>query len=105
MKFRNICVNGINYGDENTISDIFFKTLPKVTNVDFKDEHFFKELTSYSFNPSHLLYQMLLGLSLCHTVVIEKKLDNVHYNASSPDELALINFAKYCGFEYIGTDE
>jgi phospholipid-transporting ATPase len=26
------------------------------------------------------------------------------YNASSPDELALINFAKFCGFEYLGTD-
>lgn len=27
------------------------------------------------------------------------------YNASSPDELALVNFAKFCGVEYCGTDE
>lgn len=27
------------------------------------------------------------------------------YNASSPDELALVNFAKFTGFEYLGTDE
>lgn len=27
------------------------------------------------------------------------------YNASSPDELALVNFAKFCGVEYVGTDE
>lgn len=27
------------------------------------------------------------------------------YNASSPDELALINFAKFCGFEYKGMDD
>lgn len=27
------------------------------------------------------------------------------YNASSPDELALVNFAKFCGIEYAGTDE
>ncbi len=27
------------------------------------------------------------------------------YNAASPDELALLNFAKFCGFEYLGKDE
>lgn len=29
----------------------------------------------------------------------------MYYNASSPDELALVNFAKFCGFEFIGTDD
>lgn len=41
-------------------------------------------------------------LSLCHTVITEEKDGNIVYNASSPDELALINFARYCGFEYLG---
>lgn len=27
------------------------------------------------------------------------------YNASSPDELALINFAKFCGMKFMGTNE
>ena len=27
------------------------------------------------------------------------------YNAASPDELALVNFAKYSGYEYTGLDE
>lgn len=26
------------------------------------------------------------------------------YNASSPDELAFINMARYCGWEYLGID-
>ena len=45
-------------------------------------------------------------LALCHTVIIEE-LDNgeLQYNAASPDELALLNFAKYCGFVYKGIDE
>jgi phospholipid-transporting ATPase len=27
------------------------------------------------------------------------------YNAASPDELALVNFARYCGVEYRGKDK
>lgn len=36
-------------------------------------------------------------LALCHTIIIEKTGTELVYNASSPDELALINFAKYLG--------
>jgi len=39
---------------------------------------------------SHL-YQMLLHLSICHTIIIDK---NRGFNAASPDELALVNAAK-----------
>jgi phospholipid-transporting ATPase len=42
---------------------------------------------------------------LCHTIIIEKVDGQVNYNASSPDELALINFAKYCGVSYLGINE
>lgn len=45
-------------------------------------------------------------LALCHTVIIEKTDDgDIKYNAASPDELALLNFAKFCGFVYKGIDE
>jgi len=37
------------------------------------------------------LYQMLLHLSVCHTIIIDK---NRGFNAASPDELALVNAAK-----------
>ena len=48
----------------------------------------------------------MLFLSVCHTVVTEKKSDgSIVYNASSPDELALLNFAKFVGFEYLGMDQ
>lgn len=29
---------------------------------------------------------------------------NAKFNASSPDELAFINMARYCGWEYLGID-
>lgn len=58
---------------------------------------------------------MLLSFSICHDVIIEKDEESEHpvssaegkkvkYNASSPDELAFINMARYCGWEYLGID-
>ena len=43
------------------------------------------------------------ALGLCHTVIADVKKDKqdnpfIAYNASSPDELALVNGARYCGF-------
>jgi magnesium-transporting ATPase (P-type) len=38
------------------------------------------------------LIRVLLFLALCHTIVYDEKKDK--YNAASPDELALVNFAK-----------
>jgi magnesium-transporting ATPase (P-type) len=44
-------------------------------------------------------------ISLCHTILIIKKDDDITYNASSPDELALVNFSSYLGTKYKGKDE
>jgi len=44
-------------------------------------------------------------LAVCHTVVIETRKGKEYYNASSPDELALVNCAKYYGWEFRGRDE
>lgn len=49
-------------------------------------------------------------LGLCHTVICEKKTTEegenyIGYNASSPDELALTNAARYFGFAFIERDE
>lgn len=48
---------------------------------------------------------MLQVLAVCHTVVIEQRKGKDYYNASSPDELALVNCAKYYGWEFKGRDE
>jgi magnesium-transporting ATPase (P-type) len=49
-------------------------------------------------------------LSVCHTVIAEKSKhstssDKLCYNASSPDELALVNAAKFFGYSFKGRDE
>lgn len=58
----------------------------------------------------------LLHLSLCHTTICDnqppesplsksKQHQPLTYNASSPDELALVNYARFCGYEFRGKDE
>ena len=59
---------------------------------------------------NHANYQnivdFLTHLGVCHTVVAEAKQDgNIVYNASSPDELALVNAAKYFGYYFKGRDD
>jgi magnesium-transporting ATPase (P-type) len=47
-------------------------------------------------------------LSVCHTVIAEKAKNgtgSLVYNASSPDELALVNAAKFFGYNFKGRDE
>jgi magnesium-transporting ATPase (P-type) len=46
---------------------------------------------------------MLTHLALCHSIVVDDK--SGKYNASSPDELALVNAAKFFGYQYISKDE
>ena len=49
-------------------------------------------LSNTQLNGSKELEEYLLFLALCHTVVIDERTNS--YSASSPDELALVNFAK-----------
>jgi magnesium-transporting ATPase (P-type) len=46
--------------------------------------------------------EMLLNLSLNHTVILGSL---GKYCASSPDELALVNAAKFCGYEFESRDQ
>ncbi len=39
-----------------------------------------------------------MQLGLCHTVIVSEQDGVITYNASSPDEYALIQMALYCGF-------
>lgn len=46
---------------------------------------------------------MLLHLAICHTIVIDERTGK--FNASSPDELALVNAAKFFGAVFVKRDE
>ena len=98
---------GFDYG----VADPKKKVYPSgITNVNFEDPIFDKHYA----NPEHENYQhinnFLEALGVCHTVIAEKKTDKngkpfVAYNASSPDELALVNGARNLGFAFRERDE
>jgi magnesium-transporting ATPase (P-type) len=48
---------------------------------------------------------VILNLAICHTIIIENKNGKLNYNASSPDELALVNAARFFGVKYVDRDE
>ena len=74
----------------------------KVPFVDFDDPVFFQLLENDKSVEYNSITEALKCLGLCHTIVRDEK---GNYNATSSDELALVNFAKYGGFEFMGTSK
>ena len=106
MKFKELCVRGVPYGINRDMTKEELGNMPKVSNVDFLDMQFLRELRDPNCPNYSYLKEFAMILCLCHTVFTEVNLDgDLEFNASSPDELALINFAKYIGYEFIGIDE
>lgn len=99
MSFKHMVVGEQTYGYDSQKSP-----LPEgITNVDFHDQQFFRSLASSPPQFGTDIFDMLVSFGLCHSVIIEEDGRGGHtYNASSPDELAFINMAKCCGWEYLG---
>jgi phospholipid-transporting ATPase len=76
-----------------------------VTNFNFTDDSFVDHLSNSKHENHKQIKQMLLHLALCHTVVVDYKEGKQFYNASSPDELALVNAAKYFSYSFQGRDD
>ena len=103
MEFKKFCVNGVSYGETlkgeaDYIEDI--SEYPDVTNVDFRDQKLIDILKDYQNPEFGNVDQALILISLCHTIITETQDSKIVYNASSPDELALVNFARFLGYEY-----
>ena len=64
-----------------------------------------KILSLHLFKYICIFREFLFELAICHTVLTEEKNGQIIYNASSPDELALLNFAKFIGCEFLGMDD
>ena len=111
MEFKKFSVGKYTYGtDGNNLKDkmkIRYPTFVEenITNVNFEDPVFFKHLTDSSHENYHSIRNYLDCLALCHTVLLENKDGKIFYNASSPDELALVNAAKFFGVQFLGRDE
>lgn len=80
----------MNFIDENLDKDLI--------ELKFKNKSNQRDLT----DPDNNLELYLVFLSLCHTIIIDAR--SGKFNASSPDELALVNAAKQFGYEFVGKD-
>ena len=69
-----------------------------ITNVNFYDkDNKFKNIIDSEIN-NNLIHEFMLCLSLCNTVIIDhkekEKSGKINYQGSSPDEIALVYFAR-----------
>jgi phospholipid-transporting ATPase len=103
MEFKKISIGGISYGEDRSYADAASR--PKVTNVDFLDTTLFNHLKDKSHPNNYKIERCLKFIAFCHTILCEEKAGELVYNASSPDELALVNWARFCGCEFQGVDD
>jgi len=107
MQFKKFSAGLKSYGisGDNTEAMRFHTTVPGgIPNVNFDDEAFYQDMN----NDSHqgiLIRKMLTNLALNHSVLVSTKNDEIIYNASSPDELALVNGARFLGVTFESRDE
>ena len=103
MEFKKFSIGKYSYGIDNpNCKDIIEKD---VSNFNFEDEVFFQHLNDKKHHNNEYIIKYLTHLSICHTVVSDYKEGKIVYNASSPDELALVNAAKYFGYFFKGRDD
>jgi phospholipid-transporting ATPase len=72
-----------------------------ITNIHFKDENLKKILAEKSHPDFSSLDMFLKCLAICHGVIVERdEFKNIEYHASSMDEKALVNGARYLNYIY-----
>ena len=99
MRFKYLIVGKTAYGEESGYDG----EVPFVKNVNFDDPRIWEKIRSnFPSEEDKLLKQCMLLLGICHNVVLEQ---NGDFNASSPDELAFVYFAKLVGCDFQGKDD
>ena len=102
MEFKKFSVGKFSYGIDDPDPEKEYD--PGVTNVNFEDSTFTEHMQDVNHENNSQLKSFLEALGLCHTVISDLKTDKATgkqykvYNASSPDELALVNGARHLGF-------
>jgi len=111
MEFKKFSAGKFSYGNSNPDNRVQMRLNmdhdddEEVSNVNFDDAQFYQHFRdSHSENYTQI-ERVLLNLAICHTIIIENKNGKLNYNASSPDELALVNAARFFGVKYVERDE
>lgn len=108
MEFKKFSVGDFCYGESDPQVDTERLKRDGITNVNFSDPHLEEDMKNVAHPNFSNLTRFMEILSVCHTVIAEKAKNGSNslvYNASSPDELALVNAAKFFGYNFKGRDE
>ena len=101
MEFQKFSCGGISYGTSTPKAQDYGLG---VTNVNFEDDACFEGIDDTTHKNHHHVKSFIECLGLCHTIdpeVKEKKGEKYTvYNATSPDELALVNGMRHLGFAF-----
>nr|KAF6367647.1 ATPase phospholipid transporting 8A2 [Myotis myotis] len=107
MNFKKCSIAGVTYGHfpeltrEQSSDDFCRMSCPPSESCDFDDPRLLKNMEDHH-PTAPCIQEFLTLLAVCHTVVPEKDGDNIIYQASSPDEAALVKGAKKLGFVFTG---
>jgi phospholipid-transporting ATPase len=101
MEFKKCVAGKYAYGVSNPQRTDF----NGITNVNFEDNNFDDHMKDNNHENYDSIWRFIEILGVCHTVIVDKKDDKAVYNASSPDELALVNAAKLFRFEFKDRDD
>lgn len=76
--------------------------------MNFEDANLWNVLKNEEHSNHTSLLKFIECLGVCHTVIVESKeikgVQTKVYNASSPDELALVNGMRHFGFSFVDRD-
>ena len=100
MKYKMMSIGNDIYGNsEKSNKKLLKDNYGEIQNVDFIDENNLLSENSNDIDKNNLINHFMLCLVLCNTVIIDiKKKDQtglIDYQSSSPDEKALVYFARY----------
>uniref|UniRef100_A0A8C3AV43 Phospholipid-transporting ATPase n=1 Tax=Cyclopterus lumpus TaxID=8103 RepID=A0A8C3AV43_CYCLU len=102
MNFKKCTIAGITYGLTPAINLYFLShsNLPSNSNnsTEFDDPTLKQNIENHPTSPQ--ICEFLTMMAVCHTVVPEREEDQLIYQASSPDEGALVKGAKGLGFVF-----
>lgn len=100
MEFKKFSAGNFSYGKSDPQVDRENLKAMDLSNVCFQDPNVDRHLKDDTHPNNYYLKRMLENLAVCHTVVVEEKGGKNVYNASSPDELALVQGAKFLGLTF-----
>ena len=105
MEFKKFSAGYYSYGTSSPQVDLAKQKLKGITNVNFQCDLLDLHLKDPNHDNAFYLEKFFELLAICHTIVVEEKNGEIYYNASSPDELALVNAAKFFNWVFVGRDE